>query len=80
MTTGLPLAILIFIINIVSPLIFRTPKISTLQEIYAEVGFTLGPAVVLTSLYSKPEQYYNKEGPFTKEWRNTDRYSLNNSQ
>ena len=51
---------------IVSP--YRVPKISTLQEIYAEVGFTQGPAIVLTSLYFKPEQYYNKEGPFNKLW------------
>ena len=58
---------------------YRAPKISTLQEIYAEVGFLQGPAIVLTSLYFKPEQYYNEEGPFNKDWRNTDRY-INKSQ
>ncbi len=57
-------------------LLNRAPKISILQEIYAEVGFTPGPAVVLTSLYFKPEQYYNKEGPFNEDWRNTDRYEF----
>lgn len=53
----------------------RVPKVSALQEMYTEVGFTKGPAIVLTSLCSKPEQYYNKEGPFNKDWRNTDRYT-----
>ena len=53
-------------------LIARVPNISTLQEIYAKVGFTQGPAIALTSLYFKPEQYYNKESPVNKNWRNTE--------
>jgi hypothetical protein len=77
--TSLHIATLLILLSYHSPQFidcfsfYRAPKISTLQEIYAEVGFTPGPAVILTNLFFKPEQYYNKEGPFTKEWRNTDR-------
>ena len=50
------------------------PKISVLQEFLTEVGFTLGPAIILTDILFTPEHWRNKEGPFRKDWRNTVRY------
>ena len=50
------------------------PKISVLQDFLSEAGFGLGSVMVLPDILFKPEHWYDKEGPFRKDWRNTARY------
>ena len=56
--------------------IYRLPTIPDLHGFLKDVGFSLGPTVVLTDLFFQEEHWLDKEGPFRQEWRNTDRYTI----
>jgi hypothetical protein len=50
------------------------PKIGVLQDFLSETGFGLGSVMVLPDILFRPEHWYDKEGPFRKDWRTTVRY------